>query len=296
MIVSASRRTDIPAFYTEWLMSRIRAGYCTVPNPFNRNQVACVPLRPQDVEVLVFWTRNPRPLLPHLAELDKRGYRYYFQYTVMNNPRTIDQKTPSLEASLDVFCELADRIGPEKVIWRYDPIVFSRTMGFQFHKNTFEQIAQALRGHTVRSVISIVDLYPKTRRRLRELEQQGVEILTSAGQPADHFNRLMRSLVHIAGENGMEIISCSEDIDLQTCGVCPGKCIDNEYIKKVFGINVTDKKDLAQREACGCVISKDIGMYDTCVYGCQYCYATTSFERSRINHEQHNPNSLSLRG
>ena len=97
MIISASRRTDIPAFYSEWFMNRIRAGYCTVPNPFNRNQVSMVSLKPEDVDVIVFWTRNPRPLFPHLAELDQRGYRYYFQYTVLDNPRAIDPKSPPVE-------------------------------------------------------------------------------------------------------------------------------------------------------------------------------------------------------
>src|SRR5512136_2786236 len=103
MIISASRRTDIPAFYAEWFIKRIRAGYCEVPNPFNPQQVAHVSLAPQDVEVIVFWTRNPRPLFPYLAELDERGYRYYFQYTLMDNPRPIDPNTPSLEISLETF-------------------------------------------------------------------------------------------------------------------------------------------------------------------------------------------------
>jgi hypothetical protein len=293
MIISASRRTDIPAFYAEWFMNRIRAGYCAVPNPFNRNQISHVWLKPEDVDVIVFWTRNARPLLLRLAELDERGYRYYFQYTVMDNPRVIDPKSPPLEASLKTFRELADRIGPQKVIWRYDPIVFSSMTGPEFHQATYQHIAQALRGYTYRSVISIVDVYRKAEKRLRELAKQGAELLPCEGKP---FGDLMHALVHTADENDMEIVSCAEEIDLQPYGVRPGKCVDDEYIAKTFGINVTSKKDPSQREACNCVVSKDIGMYNSCLYGCQYCYATSSFERAKINYGKHNPNSPSLIG
>ena len=296
MIISASRRTDIPAFYAEWFMNRIRAGYCAVPNPFNRRQVSYVSLKPEDVDVIVFWTRNPRPLLPHLAELDARGYRYYFQYTVMDNPRPIDPKSPPLESALRTFRALADSIGPEKVIWRYDPIVFSTVTGARFHQDTYPHIAQALRGHTYRSVISIVDVYRKASRRPRDFAEQGVEITPYAGQPSERFDNLMRAMVRVAHENGMEIVSCAEDIDLQPYGIRPGKCVDDEYITKTFGITVTSKKDPGQRGVCGCVVSKDIGMYDSCLFGCQYCYATSSFERARINHGKHDPNSPSLIG
>ena len=137
MIISASRRTDIPAFYAEWFMRRIRAGYCTVPNPYNRKQVAKVSLAPDAVDVIVFWTRNPRPLLPHLAELDRCGYRYYFQYTVMDNPRAIDPKSPAADAAIKTFRELAGIVGAERIIWRYDPIVISAATPAEFHLSTY---------------------------------------------------------------------------------------------------------------------------------------------------------------
>jgi hypothetical protein len=293
VIISASRRTDIPAFYAEWFMNRVRASYCTVPNPFNRHQVSHVSLQPDDVDVIVFWTRNPRPLLPHLAELDERGYRYYFQYTLMNNPRVIDPKSPPLEASLETFRELADHIGPEKVIWRYDPIVFSNVTGPEFHRATYQCIAQSLRGYTHRSVISIVDVYRKAQKRLQGLAEQGVELLNCKGEA---FDDLIHALVHTANENSMEFVSCAEEMHLRPYGVRSGKCVDDHYIAKTFGINVTSTKDPSQREACGCVVSKDIGMYDSCLYGCQYCYATSSFERARTNYEEHHPNSPSLIG
>ena len=125
MIISASRRTDIPAFYAEWFIRRIRAGYCLVPNPFNSQQVQRVSLLPEDVDAIVFWTRNPRPIFSHLAELDERGYRYCFQYTLMDNPAPIDPASPHPPASVATFRDLAHRISPQRVIWRYDPILIS---------------------------------------------------------------------------------------------------------------------------------------------------------------------------
>jgi len=293
MIISASRRTDIPAFYSEWFMNRIRSGYCAVPNPFNLNQISFVSLKPEDVEVIVFWTRNPRPLMPYLKELDRMGYYYYFQYTIMDNPRLIDPKTPPLSKALNTFRDLADRIGPEKVIWRYDPVIFSTITGVAFHHNKYSIISEALNGYTHRSVISIVDIYRKISKRIRELKTQGVEVV----EPEDkEITDIMHAFVDSAKNSGMEIVSCAEESDLSVYGIKPGKCIDDEYVRKVFGIDVTAKKDPSQRRECGCIVSKDIGMYDSCLYGCCYCYATKSFERARINYNSNNPQLPSLIG
>ena len=169
-IISASRRTDIPAFYAEWMVHRLREGYCTVPNPFNRNQVSVISLRPEDVDVIVFWTRNPRPLMPYLEELDSRGYRYYFQFTILGYPREIDRKSPPVAAAVQTFRELSERLGPSRVIWRYDPIVFTGLTPPAFHRENFQRLAESLRDRTRRSVVSIVDMYRKTESRMRDLE------------------------------------------------------------------------------------------------------------------------------
>ena len=295
MIISASRRTDIPAFYAGWLINRIRAGYCTAPNPFNPQQVQRISLLPEEVEVMVFWTRNPRPLFPYLPELDERGYGYYFQYTLMNNPRALEANTPAVEAAIKTFRELAERIGPQKVIWRYDPIAFTQLTPPDFHRRTYERIARALRGSTCRSVISVLDIYAKLGKRLKEMAQKGGKLLPFDGtQP--WFGELIRDLAAIAGENEMEIVSCAEELDLQHYGVRPGKCVDDDTILRVFGLEAPRLKDPGQRKACGCVASKDIGMYDSCLFGCQYCYATGSFERARANYQRHDPDSPSLLG
>lgn len=296
MIISASRRTDIPAFYAEWFLNRVRAGYCTVLNPFNRNQISRVSLDPDNVDMIVFWTRNPRPLFPHLEELEERGLDFYFQYTLIGNPRCLDPKSPSLNAAVKTFQELADRIGPERVIWRYDPMVFSSAIPVERHRTQFARLADTLAGRTRRVVVSIMDDYAKTHKRMAELAEQGVTRYSPQDLPAGKFESLMRFLADTAAAHAMEITSCAEVIDLTSFGIRPGKCVDDDYIRRVFGKEVVHKKDPSQREECGCVASRDIGVYDTCLYGCRYCYATRSFETARKNHAKHDPLSPSLVG
>jgi len=293
MILSASRRTDIPALYAEWMTNRIRAGFCTVPNPFNRNQVSRISLLPEDLDVIVFWTRNPKPLLRYLGEMDLLGFHYYFQFTVLGYPREIDPKCPPLEIALDAFRELSDRIGPGRVVWRYDPIVFGQKTSAKYHRERFAEIAQRLSGPTNRVVVSIVDSYRKAEPRMKALEEKGAGITECEN---DEFERLMRDVAGFADASGMEITSCAEEVDLSCFGIRPGKCVDDELIREAFEIDVSHNKDPSQRKACGCVMSRDIGMYDTCIFGCPYCYATGNFERAKKKYEEHDPKSPSLIG
>ncbi len=290
MIISASRRTDIPAFYSSWFMNSMRAGHCTVPNPLNPKIISRVSLETEDVDAIVFWTRDPRPLFCFLQELDSRGFKYYFQFTLMNNPSLIDPGSPKPPSSIETFKELSDRIGPERMIWRYDPIVFSNVTGEEFHACNYERIASDLHGFTKRSVISMVKPYRKNRKRMKDLSGQGIEIEFVDVKNADErLDRLMRNLVQISSSYDMEIVSCAED--LEKYGVFPGKCVDDEYIGRVFGIDVSNKKDHSQRKSCGCVISKDIGMYDSCLFGCRYCYAIQKSFHPQQKPLQHQPRS-----
>ena len=298
MIISVSRRTDIPAFYSQWFINRIRSGYCTVPNPFNRNQISHINLTPENIEIIVFWTRNPKPLLSYLPELDERGYQYYFQFTVMNNPDFIDTNKSDLSHTIKTFHQLSNLIGYEKVIWRYDPIVFSDSdkIDCNFHLDQYEFIASKLSGYTKRCVISFMDKYQKNNKRLKKIEkEQNIEFWNFENIP-EVFSKFIPSLVNIANTYNMKVFTCSESRDLEIYGINHGKCIDDDYIYQVFNIEVNHQKDSGQRETCGCVKSKDIGMYDTCLFGCQYCYATTSFDQARENHRLHHPDSPSLIG
>lgn len=277
MIISASRRTDIPAYYADWFMACIRAGFCDVPNPYHPGQVTRVDLRPEAVDAIVLWTRNPAPLIPHLQELDDLGYRYYFQYTLMDNPRPLEPNAPVTDASLKTFARLAKRIGPQRLIWRYDPIVFSQTMDHTFHRTTYERLATSLRGCTMHSVISILDWYRKAERRFSGLEEMGLAPLREEHEIQTQIHSLLPQVMSIARENGMEITSCAEEYDLSIYGVRPGKCVDDDLIRDVLGVQLDLGKDPNQRHACLCRVSKDIGSYDTCLSGCVYCYATRDF-------------------
>ncbi|TAE59070.1 MAG: DUF1848 domain-containing protein [Nostocales cyanobacterium] len=298
MIISVSRRTDIPAFYSQWFINRIRAGYCTVPNPFNRNQISYINLTPENVKIIVFWTRNPQSLLSYLPELNERGYQYYFQFTVMNNPNFIDTNKSDLFYTIKTFQKLADLIGNQKVIWRYDPIIFTNytAMDVDFHLQQYEFIASQLSGYTQRCVISFMDKYKKNNKRLNKIEkEENIEFLNFENIP-EVFSKFIPSIMNIANTYNMQVFTCSESIDLEFYGINHGKCIDDDYIHQVFNIEVNHHKDSSQRETCGCVKSKDIGMYDTCLFGCQYCYATTSFNKARENHRLHHLESPSLIG
>lgn len=291
MIISASRRTDIPAFYAEWFMHRVREGDCDVVNPYRADQVSRVSLRAEDVDAIVFVTRNARPLLPHLAELDERGLRYYFQYTLTGYPRQLEANTPAVPDALDTLHRLVEHIGLERLIWRYDPVLLTTLTPPAFHVKQFARLAAALDGLTRRVTVSIMDDYRWVTARLKRLEEEGIARLGIAEEELGH---VMRSLSAAARGHGMEIFSCAEPIDLQPYGIAPGKCIDDAYLRCTFGIDVTRRKDPSQRKPCGCIVSKDIGMYDTCIHGCVYCYATRSHDTARRRHAAHRADAVSL--
>ncbi len=293
MIISASRRTDIPAFYSEWFMNRVREGYLFVQNPFNAKQVRRVSLALDDVDAIVFWTRNPAHLVPHLAELDEKGYRYYFHYTITGFSRTLERSVPRPQAAIDTFIRLSELIGPEKIIWRFDPILISSLADASEHERVFTKIATALRGRTHRVVVSFADIYLKVSRNLMKIE--GLKVADITRNEAQLFV-LAGNLARIAAANGMEIQSCAEEVDLSRVGIHHGKCIDADMLKQLFGMPFNTRKDRGQREECGCVASVDIGQYNTCPHGCFYCYATTSQDSAAQNYKQHDPTSPFLIG
>lgn len=291
MIISASRRTDIPAFYAEWFIKRIRAGFLLTRNPFNHNQVRRVSMLPQDVEAIVFWTRNPANLVPYLSELDERAFNYYFQYTITGYPRSIERSVPNPYKAIESFKRLSSLIGAQRVIWRYDPILLSNFLPLEEHKRLFEKIARSLAGHTRRVVVSFSDFYKKTEKNLRNVE--GL-ICSDITKDREDLNALTVFMAKVAAECEMEIFTCAEEVDVDKIG--HGKCIDEELVREIFGICLSAEKDKGQREACGCIKSVDIGVYNTCLHGCSYCYATFSHERVISNKRDHNPESPFLLG
>lgn len=267
MILSASRRTDIPNYYSEWLARRFRAGFLCVRNPMNFRQVSRITLNPNVIDCIVFWTKNPAPMLPYLDEY--RRYMYYFQFTLTGYGKDIEPGLPDKRRILiPAFCELADRIGRDRVIWRYDPIFLSDHYTLDYHVKAFTRIAEALVGRTRRVVISFLDDYEKTKRNMKGINIQGLT--------KEKMRRLAHSFAVIAGRYGMEIQTCAEKIDLSEYGITHGACIDREYIEHLLGCRLRAGKDHGQRPECRCMESVEIGSYHTCRNGCRYCYANFS--------------------
>lgn len=290
MIISASRRTDIPAYYSEWFYNRIKEGYCTVPNPFNAEQIYLVDLRPQFVTAIVFWTRNAYPLLKDIEILDERGYKYYFQFTLNNYPKIYEPYNPSLGQSIKCFKEIANKIGKGKIVWRYDPILFTNDLTIEFHKHNFVKIFDEIGNYTKRIVISIVDNYKRTANRLKKLETEYKEEQINKAE----VEELLKFIVEKASSKGIEVESCAEAKEFGHLGIAHGKCVDDRLLKQEFGIDLVYKKDKNQRLPCGCMVSKDIGMNNTCLMGCEYCYATTSHQAAVKNKKKHDPKFSSL--
>jgi hypothetical protein len=295
MIISASRRTDLPAFYTPWLLNRFRAGEVSLVNPYNRRQVSRIALQPDTVEVIVFWTKNPAPLLPYLAEIDRMGFQYYFQFTLNGYPKVLEPGVPPLRERVATFKRLADLIGKERVIWRYDPILFTARTNFAYHRERFAALLAELAPSTGRIVTSIADDYRGAGQRLARLAPQGYAVIAQP-QLLPEYGRLFQEMADRAAAAGLTIYSCAEPFDLRPFGIHPGKCIDDEYIQQVFGVTVAARKDPAQRRECGCVASRDIGFYDSCLHDCVYCYATRNQRVARENYRKHRPDAPSLLG
>lgn len=270
MILSVSRRTDIPNYYSEWFLNRIKEGYLYVRNPMNAHQVSRISLSPEVVDCIVFWTKNPEPMLERLDELS--GYTYYFQFTLTGYGTDIEPHVPhKRKRMLPVFRRLSEKIGKERVIWRYDPIIFTDTYTPAYHVKAFGQIARELRGFTEQCVISFVDLYAKNRTGMKALHPffpKRQELLSFAGE-----------LARIAVGNDMGIATCAEEADLSLCGIGHGCCIDRALIERLTGCRLHAGKDKNQRKECGCIESIEVGTYNTCKNGCVYCYANESPER-----------------
>lgn len=288
MIVSASRRTDIPAFYGEWLLHRLREGYVLVRNPFNPRQVARVSLDPQVVDCLVFWTKNPAPLLPLLDEIDRLGHRYYFHYTVTACDRSLERNLPAKTERLTVFRRLAERIGPERVLWRFDPILLTREQGPEAVLREFADLARTLQACTRQCTISFVSLYRKCKRNLRGI---GLLTLDDSGKIA-----FVQQLAAHAEQNGILLKACCDPFLHERCGIQTAQCIDGRLVAELLGQPVRIAKDRGQRPGCGCVASVDIGAYNTCAHGCRYCYATVGDRAVAAHVKAHDPRSPLLTG
>jgi DNA repair photolyase len=285
MILSASRRTDIPAFYNDWFFKRLKEGFVYVRNPMNFHTISAIKLSKDVVDCIVFWTKDPSKIISKLGQLDAYGYRYYFQITINGYSKEIEKNVPDLESAIDSFIELSDKIGKERVTWRYDPIILSDNTNIDYHIDKFNQIAQRLNGHTGRCVISFLDIYSRTKKNLSHINYKDI----SDEDMEEIGGKISGSIKKYNYD--FEVFSCSEKINLKNYGIKNGKCIDDKLISEIFNIETSVKKDNTQREECGCVKSIDIGSYNTCDNGCLYCYANFNDGLRKKNRALHNPDS-----
>lgn len=286
LIISASRRTDIPAFYFDWFLNRIDDGFLYVRNPMNHKQVSKVLITSENTDCIVFWTKNPIPALEHLHRLE--SFDYYFQYTLNAYPIAIERNLPSLNKRISAFKCLARRIGPERVIWRYDPIILTDEIDVDFHIKKFEYIASELGEFTRQVVVSLIDDYKKNRNNLKSIKSRPMS--------KNEQDKLFKAISHIAVINHLRVTTCSESIDLTEYGINAGKCIDDELISRIIGKKLDIKKDPNQRDECLCVESIDIGAYDSCHHGCIYCYANDQEDTLMKNIKKHDIDSPLLIG
>ena len=298
VILSASRATDIPAFYADWFMNRLRAGFFNWANPFNSRQVQTVAV--SKVRAIVFWTKNPAGLWPHLDELDRRGFHYYFQYTLNDyEAEGFEPRLPPLEARLDTFRRLAERLGPERVVWRLDPLLLTDRGGVPELLGKAERLAAALAGCTRKGVFSFADIggYASVKRRLA---RAGIAAREFSGAEMAEF---ARGLAEINRAHGLALATCAEASDLSAFGIAHNRCVDGELLAKLWpddgalmeflGARAA-RKDKGQRKACGCAASKDIGRYRTCPHACAYCYANGTDAEAERNFRAHRPEAETL--
>ena len=287
MIISASRRTDIPSYYSEWFYNRVKEGYVYVRNPMNIHQIGKISLLPDVVDGIVFWTKNPAPMINRLNELEK--YTYYFQFTLNPYGTDVEPNVPSKnDIIIPTFQRLSKTLGKEKVVWRYDPILFNEKYTIQYHKKYFRLLADKLANYTEKCTVSFIDFYKNTQKNIAPL---GIIDL-----PLEQKLELLVAFSEIAKEYNIYIDTCAEDIELNKLGITHAHCIDRKRLENIGNFKLNVDKDKNQRTECGCVASIDIGAYNTCKNGCLYCYANFSSKMVSDNYSKHNLNSPLLFG
>ena len=284
MIINTGMRTDIPAFYSEWFMNRIRAGFVLVRNPYRPDWITRYELDPRVVDCIAFCTKNPRPMLKHLDEL--KAFHQYWFVTITPYGRDIEPNVPPKERVMQDFIALSQAVGIDCVGWRYDPILIDCTYTPERHIADFEQMCRTLSGHTNVCVISFIDLYEKVKRNFPLARTVTSEERMTLG----------RAFAEIGRRCGITVKACAEGTDLSPFGIdCTG-CMTKQTFETAIGSRLIVPKRKSQRAECACVLGTDIGAYDTCGHLCRYCYANSDHENVRRNMQLHAPDSPLLVG
>jgi len=286
MIISASRRTDIPAYYSEWMINRIKERFVCVRNPMNNRQVSKINLDPDVIDCIVFWSKNPKPMIDKLQHFN--DYAYYFQFTLNPYDNDIEKKLPAKKVIIETFKELSEIIGPQRLIWRYDPVLLNVRYTIEYHIDNFGELACRLKGYTEKVVFSFIDFYKKIA--------ENIKVNSVTEMIIEDKNILAKNFSKIANENNLLIDACAEDIDLSQFNIGRARCIDDRLIARITGKNLSVEKDKNQRLECGCAVSIDIGEYNSCLNDCIYCYANYCYDSVISNSKKHNQLSPLLIG
>ncbi len=285
MILNTGSRTDIPAFYSEWFMNRVREEVVMARNPFFPQQVTRYRIDPEVVDLIVFCTKNPAPMLPYMDELS--AFRQFWFVTITPYDKEIEPAVPDKMKVCESFRQLSKETGRRCAGWRYDPIFLSDRYSVEYHLKAFERIASELEGYTEQVVISFIDLYEKTKKNFPEAKEV----------PPSERLILGKAMKEIAANHGMQVYSCLEGRDLEQFGVNTGGCMTKEVLEHAIGeeLNVPSGVSPA-RPGCRCLLGSDIGAYNTCRHFCRYCYA--NYDRTSVlqNSRQHDPDSPLLVG
>ena len=284
MIINTGQRTDIPAFYADWFVNRLKAGFVLVRNPYNPRSVTRYRLSPEVVDLIGFCTKNPAPMLPHLDLL--RPYGQYWYVTITPYGKEIEPGVPDKREVLDSFRRLSDTVGPDRMGWRYDPVFISGDYPAERHIRAFEYMAQTLSGYTRTAVISFVDLYEKTKRNFPEVRTVTAEQRLLLG----------KAFVEIAGQYGMTVRPCGEGDELAPFGADCSGCMTVAMYEQALGRRLKVPKTAPARKECACYLGGDIGAYNTCGHLCRYCYANYDAATVRKNLAAHDPESPLLIG
>lgn len=284
MIISASYKTDIPAFYGEWFLNRLRAGYCKMVNPYNQRSYR-VDLTHSGVDGIVFWTKNLGPFLERIEQVAQMDYPFMVQYSINGYPRVLEFSVVDAQRSVSHMQLLRERYGPRTAVWRYDPIVFSSVTSIDFHKKNFVRLAQLLEGMTDEVVVSFAQIYKKTKRNMNWAAN---EFGFSWADPDDLVKlELVAELAVTAHEHGMQLSICAQESYLTT-GVQAAHCVDGQRLADIAGHPIAAGIK-GNRPECLCFQSRDIGEYDTCPHGCVYCYAVQNRKLAQTRYKAHDP-------
>lgn len=284
-VISASRRTDIPAFYSDWFLNRLAEGFCDVLHPYTRKMFR-VPLTAADVGAIVFWSKDYGPLLPKLSQVERTTKNLFFHFTITGNS-DLELRAPDLRLACSDYITLAKQYSPDHLIWRFDPICITDRLSFEIYEERFAACAELLRGHTSSCIISFAHPYRKMMNNLKNYTSHTMIEVSPQEQKA-YADRLAAR----ASRCGIKLLACCND-HLLSEAVGKAQCIDGGRLSLLFQ-TALDTRAAASRKGCGCTRSVDIGAYDTCGHGCVYCYANTDQEKASFAPTVIDPSSTSL--